>query len=227
MSDNYIEDGIRDNAGHLALAGALMAHSQRRQQLQSLEASRQHQAQIARTEAERLEVEKQRLKIEKLRQRIEKDEKKAAQAEKEAVRLLRVLMADLAQWIRLQEAKFSNQSRELYARILEIDSTWQHEQARLEALSLDLEISEKMDSLSGILPAHRPVIKAICDHLTSLSRRSQLGGTRIPSLQQISELLEYYQLQANKAPRRQQRYYQHITLRFQQVWQQLENNLAS
>ena len=32
MSDDWIEDGIRDNAGHLALAGALMAHSQRRQE---------------------------------------------------------------------------------------------------------------------------------------------------------------------------------------------------
>jgi hypothetical protein len=88
MSDNYIEDGIRDNAGHLALAGALMAHSQRRQQLQSLEASRQHQAQIARTEGERLEVEKQRLKLEQLRHQEEKDRH-------EAVRQLRVLMAEV------------------------------------------------------------------------------------------------------------------------------------
>ncbi len=88
MSDNYIEDGIRDNAGHLALAGALMAHSQRRQQLQSLEASRQHQAQIARTESERLEVEKKRLKLERLKQQADKEEK-------EAVRQLRVLMAEV------------------------------------------------------------------------------------------------------------------------------------
>jgi hypothetical protein len=73
---------------HLALAGALMAHSQRRQQLQSLEASRQHQAQIARTEGERLEVEKQRLKLEQLRHQEEKDRH-------EAVRQLRVLMAEV------------------------------------------------------------------------------------------------------------------------------------
>ena len=88
MSDDWIEDGIRDNAGHLALAGALMAHSQRRQQLQSLEASRLHQAQIARTEGERLEVEKQRLKLERLKQQADKEEK-------EAVRQLRVLMAEV------------------------------------------------------------------------------------------------------------------------------------
>jgi hypothetical protein len=90
MSDNFhdtFEEGIRDNAGHLALAGALFAHSQRKQQLQSLEASRQHQAQIAKTEAQRLEIEKQRLELEKLKQQTEKDEK-------EAVRLLRVMMAE-------------------------------------------------------------------------------------------------------------------------------------
>ena len=93
MSDDWnlhdaVEDGIRDNAGHLALAGALFAHSQRRQQLQSLEASRQHQAQIAKTEAQRLEIEKQRLGLEKLKQQAEKHEK-------EAVRLLRVMMAEV------------------------------------------------------------------------------------------------------------------------------------
>ncbi len=91
MSDNFhdaFEDGIRDNAGHLALAGALFAHSQRQQQLQSLEASRQHQAEIAKTEAQRLEIEKQRLELEKLKQQAEKDEK-------EAVRLLRVMMAEV------------------------------------------------------------------------------------------------------------------------------------
>lgn len=93
MSDDWnlhdaVEDGIRDNAGHLALAGALFAHSQRKQQLQSLEASRQHQAQIAKTEAERLQIEKQRLELEKLKQQAEKEEK-------EAVRLLRVMMAEV------------------------------------------------------------------------------------------------------------------------------------
>jgi formylglycine-generating enzyme required for sulfatase activity len=91
MSDNLhdtFEEGIRDNAGHLALAGALLAHSQRKQQLQSLEASRQHQAEIAKTEAQRLEIEKQRLELEKLKQQAEKDEK-------EAVRLLRVMMAEV------------------------------------------------------------------------------------------------------------------------------------
>ena len=91
MSDNFhdaFEEGIRDNAGHLALAGALFAHSQRKQQLQSLEASRQHQAEIAKTEAQRLEIEKQRLELEKLKQQAEKDEK-------EAVRLLRVMMAEV------------------------------------------------------------------------------------------------------------------------------------
>ncbi len=93
MSDDWnfhdaVEDGIRDNAGHLALAGALMAHSQRQKQLQALEASRQQQAQIAKTEAQRLEIEKQRLELERLKQQAEKEEK-------EAVRLLRVMMAEV------------------------------------------------------------------------------------------------------------------------------------
>lgn len=98
MSDELhdaVENSIRDNAGHMALAGVLMAHSQRKQQLQALESSRRHQAQIAKTEAERLEVEKQRLKIEQLRHQIEKDEKEAARLEKDAVRLLRVIMAEV------------------------------------------------------------------------------------------------------------------------------------
>lgn len=93
MSDDWnfhdaVEDGIRDNAGHLALAGALMAHSQRQKQLQALEASRQQQAQIAKTEAQRLEIEKQRLELERLRHQEEKDRH-------ESVRLLRVMMAEV------------------------------------------------------------------------------------------------------------------------------------
>jgi hypothetical protein len=49
MSDDWnfhdaVEDGIRDNAGHLALAGVLSAHSQRQRQLQALEAARKQQA---------------------------------------------------------------------------------------------------------------------------------------------------------------------------------------
>jgi hypothetical protein len=134
---------------------------------------------------------------------------------------------DLTRWLRLQEDKFRNQSRELYARILEIDSTWKHEQARLEALSMDLEVTEKMDSFPVILPEHRSLIKATCNHLASPSRRTQLGGTRLPSIQHVSELLEYYQTQANKAGRKQQRYFEHIALRLQQAWQQLEINLST
>lgn len=98
MSNNFhdaFEEGIRDNAGHLAVTGVLMAHAQRKQQLQALEASRKHQAEIAKTESERLKVEKQRLKIEKLRHQIEKDEKEATRLEKDAVRLLRVMMAEV------------------------------------------------------------------------------------------------------------------------------------
>lgn len=93
MSDEWnfhdaVEDGIRDNAGHLVVAGALMAHSQRKEQILAMEAMRQQQAEIAKTEQERLKVEKQRLELEHLKQRAEKDEK-------EAVRLLRVLMAEV------------------------------------------------------------------------------------------------------------------------------------
>ncbi|MCF7788514.1 MAG: SUMF1/EgtB/PvdO family nonheme iron enzyme [Prosthecobacter sp.] len=94
MSDDWsfhdaVEDGIRDSAGHLALAGVLASHSQRRRQLQALEAARKQQAEIAKTEQERLAVEKQRLELEILKQQAEKEEK-------EAVRLLRVLMAEMA-----------------------------------------------------------------------------------------------------------------------------------
>ncbi|MDZ4401682.1 SUMF1/EgtB/PvdO family nonheme iron enzyme [Prosthecobacter sp.] len=93
MSDDWnfhdaVEDGIRDNAGHLALAGVLSAHSQRQRQLQALEAARKQQAEMAKTEQERLAVEKQRLELELLKQQAEKEEK-------EAVRLLRVMMAGM------------------------------------------------------------------------------------------------------------------------------------
>lgn len=93
MSDDWnfhdaVEDSIRDNAGHLALAGVLSAHSQRQRQLQALEAARKQQAEMAKTDQERLAVEKQRLELELLKQQAEKEEK-------EAVRLLRVLMAGM------------------------------------------------------------------------------------------------------------------------------------
>jgi hypothetical protein len=93
MSDDWnfhdaMEESARDNAGHLAVLATLMARSQRAQQLQVSEASLRQQAEIAKTEAQRLEIETQRLELERLKQQSEKDEK-------EAVRLLRVMMADV------------------------------------------------------------------------------------------------------------------------------------
>lgn len=83
-----IENGIRDNAGQLAVAGALMAHSQRQNQLRALEATRLQQAEIAKTESERLAVEKKRLELESLRH-------ETAKLEKEAVREIRLMMAEI------------------------------------------------------------------------------------------------------------------------------------
>ena len=93
MSDEWnfhdsFESAIRENAGHLGVLGALNAASQRTEQLRLLEASLSQQAEIARTEAQRLEIESQRLELERLKQQSAKDEK-------EAVRLLRVMMADV------------------------------------------------------------------------------------------------------------------------------------
>ena len=83
-----MEDGICDSEGHLALAGPSMAHSLRMQELQPMEASHQHQAPIAKTEPERLQIQKQWLELEPLNQQVEKEERKA-------VRHLRVLMAEV------------------------------------------------------------------------------------------------------------------------------------
>ena len=83
-----IENGIRDNAGQLAVAGALMAHSQRQNQLRALEATRLQQAEIAKTESERLAVEKKRLELESLMH-------ETAKLEKEAVREIRLMMAEI------------------------------------------------------------------------------------------------------------------------------------
>jgi hypothetical protein len=93
MSDDWnfhdaMEESARDNAGHLAVLATLMARSQRAQQLQVSEASLRQQAEIAKTEAQRLEIEKQRLELEKLKQQAEKDER-------EAVRLLRIMMTEV------------------------------------------------------------------------------------------------------------------------------------
>jgi hypothetical protein len=93
MSDEWnfhdaVEDNIRDNAGHVFMATTLLAYSQRAQQLKVSEAFLRQQAAVANTEAQRLEIEKQRLELEKLKQQSEKDER-------EAVRLLRVMMAEV------------------------------------------------------------------------------------------------------------------------------------
>jgi hypothetical protein len=92
MSDDwnprFLEEHVRENAGVLGLAAALDSHSQRAEQLNLLKSSVRQQEEIARTEAQRLEIESQRLELERLKQRSEKDEK-------EAVRILRVMMADV------------------------------------------------------------------------------------------------------------------------------------
>ena len=92
MSDDwnprFLEEHVRENAGVLGLAAALDSHSQRAEQLILLKSSVRQQEEIARTEAQRLEIESQRLELERLKQRSEKDEK-------EAVRILRVMMADV------------------------------------------------------------------------------------------------------------------------------------
>lgn len=143
---------------------------------------------------------------------------------RQAADCLEDLRPDLAKWLRGQSEHYSQLHHISLAKLLKLDRDWNVQQDRLAALSMDLDLMQSYDLLPGIRTSDRKIIEAICDHMATPDRKAQLGGSTLPSLEKLSELLAYYQTQANKAPKKLQRYYEHITDRLQQVWQRLEMN---
>ncbi len=154
------------------------------------------------------------LKLQAHCQALAKDAVKAG----EAAEALQAGNPLLAAWVSAKESGFRKQSEELHAKLLEIDYAWKSQQDHLEDLSLDLELCQSMDDLHEILPEHRRIIEAICNHLADVGRRAQLGSANLASLRQITDLLNYYQSQANRASRKHQKYYEHIVKRLEQAW---------
>lgn len=132
---------------------------------------------------------------------------------------------DLAKWLRSEADRYAKLHEMGLAKLLELDREWNVQKDNITALSMDLDLMQNFDLLPAIRASDRNIIEAVCDHLASPERKAQLGGMRLPSLQTVSELLNYYQAQANKAPKKLQRYYEHITKRLEQVWQRLETSI--
>lgn len=132
---------------------------------------------------------------------------------------------DLAKWLRSEADRYAKLHEMGLAKLLELDREWNVQKDNITALSMDLELMQNFAILPAIRPTDRNIIETVCDHLASPERKAQLGGMTLPSLQTVSELLNYYQVQANKAPKKLQRYYEHITDRLQQVWQRLETSI--
>jgi GTPase Era involved in 16S rRNA processing len=132
---------------------------------------------------------------------------------------------DLAKWLRVEGDRYAKLHEIGMVKLLELDREWNVQKDNITALSMDLELMQNFDLLPAIRPSDRNIIETICDHLSSPERKAQLGGMSLPSLQTVAELLNYYQMQANKAPKKQQRYYEHITDRLQQVWQRIEASI--
>lgn len=142
----------------------------------------------------------------------------------QAADCLEGLRPDLARWLRGESERCSQLHDTGLERLLELDREWNVQKDKIAAFSMDLDLMQNFDLLPAIRASDRKIIEAICDHLATPERKAQLGGMTLPSLQTVSELLNYYQGQANKAPKKQQRYYEHITDRLQQAWQRLEMN---
>jgi hypothetical protein len=131
---------------------------------------------------------------------------------------------DLAKWLRDESKRLSVLHEARHVSLLAISREWNVQQDEIEALSMDLDLTQNFDTIPGIRQADRGAILAICDHLASSDRKAQLGKSTLPSLEAVSALLNYYQGQANKSSRKLQRYYEHIVVRLQQVWHQLEKS---
>jgi GTPase Era involved in 16S rRNA processing len=142
----------------------------------------------------------------------------------QAADCLEVKRMDLATWLRGESKRLSVLHEANHASLLAISREWNVQQDEIEALSMDLDLTQNFDAIPGIRQSDRGAILSVCDHLASSDRKAQLGKSTLPSIEAVSALLNYYQGQANKSSRKLQKYYEHIVIRLQQVWHQLEKS---
>lgn len=106
-----------------------------------------------------------------------------------------------------------------------LDQEWGEHRAQLDGLQMDLEISKEI----GLQPElvrkedeHR--LRSLCDHLATPGRRSQMGESRIPSLLELREMIDFYRSKANRSSRKNQRLFEHVVTRLEEAFELLTSN---
>jgi hypothetical protein len=148
-----------------------------------------------------------------------------AQCAQHAAGILSGSSMGLSSWLNAKALRWKNMHAHISEQTVKLDREWLKLRDDLEGLRTDLELSEFMDQNPGLFPLEdQPKLRALCDHLASPHRRSQLGQQRLVTLPELRMLIDRYRVKGNCASRRYQRLYEHITRRLEEVLQIISHN---
>ena len=110
---------------------------------------------------------------------------------------------DLSKWMAAKAAGWKQRSGQLQADMISLDQEWQNHCEELEGLHMDLRVSEAMAHEAGMFPSeHHHQIRALCDHLATRERRSQMGSSNVTSLLELQRLIDFYRAKLSHASRK-------------------------
>ena len=129
---------------------------------------------------------------------------------------------DLSKWMAAKAADWKQRSEQLQKEMISLDEDWQDHCEELEGLHMDLRVSEAMAHEAGVFPSeHHHQIRALCDHLATRERRSQMGSSNVTSLLEIQGLIDFYRAKLSHASRKHRPLLEHVVRRLEEAHHQV------
>lgn len=129
---------------------------------------------------------------------------------------------DLSKWMAAKAADWKQRSEQRQADMISLDRDWQDHCEELEGLHMDLRVSEAMAHEAGVFPSeHHHQIRALCDHLATRERRSQMGSSNVTSLLELQRLIDFYRAKLSHASRKHRPLLEHVVRRLEEAHHQV------
>ena len=131
---------------------------------------------------------------------------------------------ELSKWMSAKAAEWKWRGEQLHTDMLSLDREWQGHCAELEGLQMDLRVSEVMSHETDVFPAEQHhQIRALCDHLATRERRSQMGSSNLISLLELQRLIDSYRTKLSLASRKHQPLIDHVLSRLEEAHQNISD----
>ncbi len=145
-----------------------------------------------------------------------------AESADRAAKIIKEHDAGLHQWLLNTGTKRRAKSSRLQNTAVELDRQWQKHREELELSQMDLQVCQKVDESSELFASNdKETIKAICNHLAGVQRRSDLGRGKIPKISEIDGLINNYRAMENLCRNREKPFFEHIVKRLEEIHRNL------